>query len=221
MTMLRALVEHFVAPAQDAVRPAPVPTELAVTAVTAVPPGVGVLCGPRHAVAAGSAVALRLAQRHRARAAVVAVWPAERPGVPGAPPAREARRVATALGSRDLATHVAGRVVLTALPGDQHDAAAAAERAFAVAAHLPTVLVLAGPREEPLDALLRARDLVLVADDLGDAVAALALDVLRRQGVPAQPCTVPTALVAAAAARGAVVLPAARRGLDVALEGLA
>jgi hypothetical protein len=83
------------------------------------------------------------------------------------------------------------------------------------------VLVLAGPREEPLDALLRARDLVLVADDLGDAVAALALDVLRRQGVPAQPCTVPTALVAAAAARGAVVLPAARRGLDVALEGLA
>lgn len=224
MTMLRALVEHFVAPAEEGGRPARTSVGPVAPSVASVPPAVGVLCGPRHGGAAGSAVALRLAQRHRARVAVVALWPPERPGVPslpGAPPAREARRVAGALGSRDLATHVAGRVVLTALPADQHDAAAAAERAFAVAAHLPTVLVLAGPRDEPLDALLCARDLVLVADDVGDVVADLALDALRRRGVAARRCAVPTAPVAVAAARGALVLPAARRGLDVALEGLA
>lgn len=223
MTMLRALVEHFVAPVADGERPARTSVDPVACGVAAVPPAVGVLCRPRQAATAGVVVALRLAQRHRARAAVVALWPPARHGglgVPGALPTREARRVAAALGARDLETHVAGRVALAVLPSDQQDAATMAERAFAVAAHLPTVLVLAGPRDEPLDAVLRARDLVLVADDLGDAVVDLALDALRRHGVPARRCAVPTAPVAVAAARGAVVLPAARRDLDLALEGL-
>lgn len=221
MTMLRALVEHFVAPAQDVASSSPARRE-PVPAVAVVPPAAGVLCGPRHAGAAGAAVALRLAQRQRARAAVAALWPPESldaPSVPGAPPSREARRVADALKARDFAVQTAGRVVVAALPGEQEEAAAAAERAFVVAAHLPTVLVLAGPREEPLDAVLCARDLVLVADDLDDAVAELAVDALRRRGVAARRCVLPTAPVAAAAARGALVLPAARRGLDLALDG--
>lgn len=223
MTMLRALAEHFVAPAHDITGPRAEPPGAASPAA-AVPPAAGLLCGPRHADAAGAAVALRLAQRHRSRAALVALWLPARPGaptVPGAPPTREARSIARAVLARDLPVHAAGRVVLAALPPDQHQAAIAAERAFAVAAHLPTVLVLAGPREAPLDALLCARDLVLVADDLGDTVAELAVDGLRRQGVAARRCAVPTAPVAAAAARGALALPAARRGLDVALDGLA
>lgn len=225
MTMLRALVEHFVTPADDARPAVPAPGRASEPARTAAaPPAVGVLCGSRHASAGGIAVAHRLARRHVARAALVACWTGWESaplGSPVVPPSREARRLASALRAHELAADAAGRVVVTALPLEQEIAAAAAARAFAVAAHVPTVLVLAGPRDEPLEELLRARDVVLVADDLGDAVADLALDALRCCGVAARPCALPTAPFTAAAARGALVLPAARRGLDLALEGVA
>jgi hypothetical protein len=110
--------------------------------------------------------------------------------------------------------------VIAELPGDQEEAAAAAVRAFAVAAAVPTVLVLSGAREEALDGLLTTRDLVLVADDRDGPMAGLAVAALQRRGVAARRCALPAAPTAAAAARGAL-LPAARRVLDLALDGLA
>lgn len=219
MTALRALVEHFVAPAgEDVSRPA---APRNAPAATHVPPAVGLLCGPRHARAVGCMVALCLARRTRSRAALAAVWG---PGVPpspgGAPPSREARRVAQALGARDVPAQAVGRVVVAALPAAQEDAAVAAGRVFAVAADLPTVLVLAGPRDAPLDALLATRDVVLVADERDGLVTDLAVASLQRRGISARRCALPAPPFAAVAARGAAVLPAARRGLDLALEGL-
>lgn len=221
MTVLRALVEHFVAPVAEA-EPRRPPAAASLPAHRAQPPAVGLLCGRRHARAAGCTVALHLAQRHRARAAVVALWTAGDAAAPGGgtPPTREARRVVRALDAREVPAHAAGRVVVAPLPAAQEDAASAAAQVFAVAAALPTVLVLSGPREDPLEDLLASRDLVLVAQEGDGVVCELAVGALRRRGVAARPCALPPPPVAAVAARGAAVLPAARRGLDLALEGL-
>lgn len=175
MSALRALVEHFVAPAEVAPHVAPPP-------VVSVPPAVALLCGARHARSAGGILGLRLAQRHGVRAALVAVWTARdtsalAAGAGSAPATREARRIARACAGRELVAHATGRVVLVDLPPAEEEAAAAARRAFGVAAALPTVLVVVGARHTPMGELLASRDLVLVAGDddvLTDlAVAAL------------------------------------------------
>lgn len=215
MSALRALVEHFVAPPEEAPLVAPAP-------VVSVPPAVALLCGARHARSAGGILGLRLAQRHGVRAALVAVWTGQHAGGAGAgtaggPTTREARRVARACVSRELMAHAAGRVVVVDLPSDEAAAAAAARRAFGVAASLPTVLVVAGARDTPMADLLASRDLVLVAGD--DALADLAVDALRRDGVTARRCALPAAPAAAAAMRGMPLGPAARRACDLALEG--
>lgn len=219
MSVLRALTEHFVAPAEEG-RPSVVRAE---PVATAIPPGVGLLCPPRQGRTAGSAVGQHLARRRRAPAALVAVWTGDDPSsaAGGTVLGREARRLVRALGERDLAAHASGRVVVVALPAAPDIAAAAASQAFAVAAALPTVLVLAGPRDERLDALLEQRDLVLVADAGDGLVADAAVQSLQRRGVAARRCALPAPTVTAVAARGGGLLPSARRGLDTALEGLA
>lgn len=217
MSALRALVEHFVAPPQESP-----PVSPRVTPV--VPPAVALLCAPRHARPAGGTLGLRLAQRHGVRAALVAVWTGREAAAAaspaaGGPTTREARRIARACAGRELVAHAAGRVVLVDLPSDEAAAAGAAQRAFGVAAALPTVLVVAGARDAPMAELLASRDLVLVAGD--DALADLAVDALRRDGVTARRCALPAAPAAAAAMRGMPLGPAARRACDLALEGTA
>ncbi len=218
MSLLRAVAEHFVAPADEAARPAP---RAPVAAVSGVPPAVGLLCEPRHARAAGRAVGLHLAKRRKAQAALVAVWTVDGGAatMSGATPlGGEARRLVRALAGRDIAAHASGRVVTAALPHDADAAAQVAAQGFAVAASLPTVLVIAGPREQPLDELLCTRDLVLVVDGGDDLLADTALAALHRRGVAARRCALPASAVAS---RGGSLLPSARRGLDTAMEGLA
>lgn len=223
MSVVRALVEHFVAPAGDeGHRPRRVAAPAG--AVTGVPPAVGLLCGSRRARSAGCAVGLHLVRRHRAGAAVVAVWTGEDPRAAasaGAPAGREARRLVRALAGREIAAQAAGRLAVAELPAAPDAAAQVAAHVLAVGAAVPTVLVLAGPREDPLDDLLASRDLVLVAD-VGDALLAdVAVGALQRRGVRARRCALPAPQATAMAARGAGLLPAARRGLEAALEGLA
>ncbi len=218
MSLLRAVAEHFVAPAGEAARPvsgAPIAT------VSGVPPALGLLCEPRHARAAGRAVGLHLARRRKAQAALVAIWTADGGAatMSGATPlGGETRRLVRALAGRDITAHASGRAVVATLPHEADMAAQVAAQAFAVAASLPTVLVIAGPREEPLDELLCARDLVLVADGGDDLLADIAVAALQRRGVSARRCALPATAVAA---RGGSLLPSARRGLDTAMEGLA
>lgn len=223
MSVMRALVEHFVAPA-DAGHAPPREHDAPARAVAAVPPAVGLLCGPRRARSAGCAVGLYLVRRHRAGAAVIAVWTGEDPRAAasaGAPAGREARRLVRALAGREIAGHASGRVAVVDLPAAPEAAAAVAAQVLAVGAAVPTVLVMAGPREDPLDELLVSRDLVLVADTDDGLLADVAVAALQRRGVQARRCALPAPQAAAMAVRGAGLLPATRRGLDAALEGLA
>lgn len=220
MSVLRAVADYFVAPPPDA-SPAPAPVTPARGDVSVVPPAVGVLCRPRHARPVGCAVALHLARRRRAAGAMVAVWTGTDPAPAAggtAPAGRGARRLAQALSGRGITAHAAGRLTVAALPGDAPAAAEVAVQALAVGAAVPTVLVVAGPREDALDELLATRDLVLIAGD--DLPADLAINALRRRGVAARHCALPPPPAAAVATRGGGLLPAARRGLDTALEGL-
>ena len=140
---------------------APAPTRAAPTAATVVPRSVGLLCGPRDALPAGSAAGLLLACRHRASCALVCVWPTEvmRPG-PAAPASRGARRLAGALTAHGLEASTAGRLARAGLAPEPDEAARQAVRAASVAGLLPVVLVLAGPRHGALDGLLAAYDVV-------------------------------------------------------------
>jgi hypothetical protein len=97
-----------------------------------------------------------------------------------------------------------GRIVRLTVEGDDAAGAAEAGRVLASAA-VPTVLVVAGPRGARMDALLRAQDLVVVAEagPGGDAGAALAARRLEDQG---------TTVVPAGPARGVAALLAARGG---------
>ncbi|MGK2936385.1 MAG: hypothetical protein ACSLFR_01060 [Solirubrobacteraceae bacterium] len=223
MSVMRALVDHFVVPVGDE---GPRPSRRAEPAhgVTAVPPAVGLLCGARRARSAGCALGLHLVRRHRAGAAVVVVWTGEDPRATasaGAPAGREARRLSRALAVREIAARAAGRLAVAELPAAPDEAAQVAAQVLGVGAAVPTVLVLAGPREDPLDALLESRDLVLVAGTGDGLLADVAVEALQRRGVAARRCALPAPQATAMAARGAGLLPAARRGLDAALEGLA
>ena len=155
MSVLRAVVDHFLLPAATAPRPAPARAEAAQQPHAAV----GVLCPPRDAAALGVAVGAALAREHGARAVLVCSWgaPGRRPG-PTMPATGTARGLARSLVARGLDAAASGRLVLVAV-----EDAAAAGRALA-AAPGPTVLVVAGARDAAMDAVLRAQDHVLVAD---------------------------------------------------------
>jgi soluble lytic murein transglycosylase-like protein len=185
MSVLRAVVDHFLLPAAPAAPPAPARTETARQPDAAV----GVLCPPRDAGALGVAVGAALAREHGARAVLVCVWaaPARRPG-PTVPATGAARGLARSLIARGLDAAACGRLVLAAV-----EDAADAGRALA-AAPGPTVLVVAGARDERMDAVLRAQDHVLVADTGEEGVAALAEARLAADGVRTARCAVPSGL---------------------------
>ena len=185
MSVLRAVVDHFLVPAATAPRPAPARAEAARPRHAAV----GVLCPPRDAAALGVAVGAALAREHGARAVLVCSWgaPARRPG-PTMPATAAARGLARSLVARGLDAAASGRLVLVAV-----EDAAAAGRALAVAPG-PTVLVVAAARDAAMDAVLRAQDHVLVADTGEEGVAELAEARLAADGVRTARCAVPTGL---------------------------
>ncbi len=195
MSVLRAVLEHFlVAPGPET------PVGPARAAVEPSHESVAVLCAPRHAATLGAAVGAGLAREHAARAVLVCAWggAARRPG-PALPPTGPARRLARSLGARGHAATTSGRLVFVAVQD-----AATARRALA-AAPGPSVLVVAGPRDAPMDAVLRAQDRVLVADVGDEGIAALAEARLAADGVSAARCVVPSGLAGRLAAVGAHV----------------
>jgi hypothetical protein len=183
MTELLARVRDlFVAPASTAAaaRSAPPPV-----------PSVALLCRPADALATGAALALALARDARARRALVATWRAgpEAANAVRAPAVPEARRLVHALAAHGLEAEASGWLARTVLPEEPEAALAAGARAAAVAA-APTVLGLAGPRDEVLDRLIAAQDLVVVAQAPGadGQLAALAVESVAALGVPAVAC---------------------------------
>ena len=139
----------------------PAHTRAARSAATTLPLAVGLLCGPRDALAAGSALGLLLAHRHRVSSALVCVWPADamRRG-PALTASVGARRLAGSLTAHGLQSSTAGRLARAHLAADPQEAAREAVRAASVAGPLPVVLVLAGPRHSALDGLLAGYDAV-------------------------------------------------------------
>ncbi len=196
MSVLRAVLEHFVMPAARA----PAGAARAPARTAAGPPraSVGVLCAPRDAGAMGAAVGAGLAREHGARAVLVCTWGAgARPPGPGLPAAPAARRLARSLEARGLHASAAGRRVHVGVrDGDE------AGRALA-AAPGPAVLVVAGPRDARMDGLLRSQDHVVVADTGEDGVAALAEARLAADGVSVARRPVPSGAARRLAALGA------------------
>lgn len=136
------------------------------------------------------ALAAALRARERTGSAVVAVWSSDAGAAPAgawlALPA--SRRLAARLCARGLAAAGRGRLAWLALPHPPAEAAAAAER-VAGAVEVPVVLAVAGPRPEPLDALLDEQDLVVVAlPDPDDPLARLALQALSECRAPVTAC---------------------------------
>ncbi len=214
--VLARLGAAFVAPAPEAVQGPP-------AAAAAPAPSVALLCPPSQAASAGALLALALTRHERCGHALLCLWgvAAARglrvPAVPGA------RKLAASLAGRGHAARAAGRLAVVALAADAPDAAAEAGRAGAAAGRAPTVIALAGPRDERIDALLHAQDLVLVASRAGAAEApmtALAVDGLVAAGVRAEswPCAISP--VAAALARSGVLAPG-RVDVGAPLEALA
>jgi len=180
--LLARVRDLFVAPASTAAaaRSAPPPV-----------PSVALLCRPADALATGAALALALARDTRARRALVATWRAgpDAANAVRAPAVPEARRLVQALSAHGLEAEASGRLARTVLPEEPEAALAAGARAAAVAA-APTVLGLAGPRDEVLDRLIAAQDLVVVARAAGgdEQLAALAVESVAALGVPAVAC---------------------------------
>lgn len=162
-----------------------------------------ILCGPDDARFAGSAVALA----DRGAAVVVAWGDGVRPPSTRAPVSRAARRLAESLTSRGHEAVATGRLVhvlVDDLPRHGARVAAAAGSARCVA-------VVAGPRDDAVDAILRLHDRVLV--DADDAVADLALLSLAHADVPASRLVLADAPPAARALAeaGVALTPALRR----------
>jgi hypothetical protein len=90
------------------------------------------------------------------------------PGAPAGPPSPRAParagagRLAASLTARGLTAQARGPLAVVRLPDDPAELPSAAARALAAADPLPTVLAVA-QRSETVDALLSARDAILVA----------------------------------------------------------
>jgi hypothetical protein len=160
---------------------------------------IAVLARPADAAAAGGAVALAVARG----CVVVLLWGAEAPPVL-APATPGARRLAARLADRGHDVAATGRLVAVALR-DGIDEGIRAAAAGAV----PAVLVVAGPRDERVDAVLRGQDRVLAVGE--GAVAELAARSVARLGVPAETLELPTAPAARALAASGVALVAPLR----------
>ncbi len=209
--LLHRLGSAFVAPDADRAER---------SSVAAVAPSIAILCRPADAAAIGGAAALELARASRASHAVVCLWGAAAAARVPASPA--ARRAASLLRERGHAAVATGRVVRVRLADGPEEAAAEATRAAAACAKTPIALVLAGPREASVDALLARHDRVLVASAGPDVATADLAATMLAASVPTRTIAVPPAPAARlAAATGVAASRAMREALAPALEGLA
>ena len=148
-----------------------------------------------------------LALRATGGVAALGVWTGDDRPSPPAPVALRtpgARRLAASLVARGMEATAAGRLVTVALPAGEADSAAAARRLLA--ARVPVVLAVAGPRAGAWDDLLRELALVLVhAPDA--ALQALTLARLAEQDVVAAPLGATPGLLARSLARAGLALP--------------
>ena len=231
MSLARRVAEHFVLPADadpaharggrgprrrrraDASPAGAPPTRACAVAPPRAPASLAVLAPAADAAALGAALALALARRERAPAALVCLWaPAgQRPSwrAPALPAAARVTRMLCARGHDARAT---GRLAVVRLAVPCEQAAAEAVRASAAAGSAPTVLALAGQRAAAFEELLAQHDLVVVAIAPGadPALARLAVAGLER----ATTCEVPPAHPARSlATAGVALLPSARRAL--------
>jgi len=218
---MRVLRDFVLAPAgvEPPARAQRAPAATAEDAFTrALPATVALLCAPGDARALGVAAAALLARRRRAPCGLACVWTgpeAQRHPEARAPAARAARRLATALGARGLDAVAGGRAVVVALPADPAEAASAAGRACAAAGAAPTILVVAGPRDDAFDTLLAGCDRALVvarpgADEAVGALAVARLGMLVPSAFASVRLSAPARALAAA---GVAVTPGLRRVL--------
>jgi hypothetical protein len=158
-----------------------------------------VLARSADAAAAGGAVALATARG----TALVLLWGAEPPPI-RAPSTPGARRLAARLSARGHDTSATGRLAMVTLPDGIDEAVRAA-----AAASAPTVLVVAGPRDERVDAVLRGQDRVLAVGE--GAIAELAARSVATLGASAEALPLPAAPAARALAASGVALIAPLR----------
>ena len=146
------------------------PTRSAASSVAAL--SIGVLAPVRELPAAAAGVGLAIGGSSPAVLVCLAA-PVFAPGF-RAPPRAAAARLAASLRARGLEASARGRLTIVHLP--EEGRTDAVTRALAAAGPLPTVLAVAG-RDEQVDALLAARDAILVAlpSSAEPAMAQLAL----------------------------------------------
>lgn len=239
MSLARRIAEHFVLPADadraharggtgglrrhrraDASPAGAPPTRACAVAPPRTPACLAVLAPAADGAALGAALALALARRERAPAALVCLW-APGGGRPSwrAPALPAAARLARVLAARGHDARSTGRLAVVRLAAPCEQAAAEALRASAAAGSAPAVLALAGPRAAAFDELLAQQDHVVVAVAPGadPALARLAVAGLER----ATACEVPPAHPARSlAAAGVALLPSARRALAAPVAAL-
>ena len=170
--LLERAAALFVAPAGD--RPARL---RATAAPPPQAPSAVVLGSPGDAIPVARLLSTELRLRAGASCVLLAEWRGgELPLEPAGVASASVRKLAVRLSSRGIETSARGRTVHLPLPSEPVIAAATLHRAM-VAAGVPTVCALAGPRPAALDPLLDEQDLVVVAPpaESTDALAELAL----------------------------------------------
>jgi hypothetical protein len=182
-----------------------------------------VICSEDDARAVAVAAAGLTARRRRAACGVACVWtPSASPPADGRPPSSSAaRRLAASLAARGLEARACGRGVTVALPVAAAEAVAGTQRAIAAAGAAPVVVVLGGPRDAALDALLAEQRRVAVLTSGGEQLTALALAGL--SGVAEMSVAETLSLgpaARAAAVAGVAMAPALRRALTAAMDRL-
>lgn len=208
------LRDLFLAPAEEA------PARKVAERV--VPATVGVLGGPREGSVAAAAIALATMAARRERCAVVCRWEA-REVVPRAGWASiAARRLAERLERRGARAAARGRLVTVALPAAPAEARAGVERVLAAVEDTPLVLLVAGPRPEPLDPLLATLDrlVVVTPPDAPSGLTDLALGEAAALGRSATRLDLPeTPIGPLVAALGRPLSPSLRAAARAALGG--
>ena len=208
------------------VAPAGAGSRARVRNASAVAPSLAVLGQGGQAAPIAGALAMLVARARRDPCAVVCLWRAGSGGA-AAPalrlPARPAaRRTVVRLRARGLEARASAALVQVDLADDSSPAVAEAGRA-AAAAGVPLALALGGPRDEAVEELLGAQDLLVVVPGRGgDAMACLAAESLAGTRSPALTCEVePGPLTGALALSGAGVPRALRLALAPAVAALA
>jgi hypothetical protein len=230
MNALRLRDLFVAAPAGGSTTEIPAPARslgLAAEASAPAPGGdVAIVCAAEDARAIGVAAAALLARRRRAVCGLACVWTASGLAQPDSrpPSTGAARRLAEAFRARGLEATPCRRAVAVALPSDPAGAVPTARRALAAAGSAPTVVVLGGPRDAALDALLADQRRVVVitrvARDAEDHLTALALAGLAGIADVSVAESLALGPAARAAAAAGIAPPALRRALSGALERL-